>query len=336
MKKYVASAAVVFLAGLMIAQPVNAAGGWKKIKDSSGIKVYERSVPGTQLMEYMGVTTMDAKMEVIGEVLRDVPAFRNWVADCYGAQIEKKYDRNTFVMYMVLRPPIIEERDIILKDKSVYDYENGKASIDFFCTDEVKIPLEKDRVRVTVMNGLFEMDYLGRNKTKFIYRLKVDPGGSIPKKVAYAVMKSYPYDTLKGLKKMLDNPKYAAAAKGTDEERQINVRANNETAVRKILGNRLMKFAKDKTALGAIIAADRDGIKSITGTNGSYASVEKATNDIYTRYIEKIIADKSVTDKMKGDKNMVAEITEMVTLDCGAADTLIDSIAEKYKSKYSK
>ena len=74
---------------------VNAAGGWTKVKDSSGIKLYERSVPGTDLMEYMAVTTMDAKMEVIGEALRDVAQYTEWLSDCESARIEKKYDRNT-------------------------------------------------------------------------------------------------------------------------------------------------------------------------------------------------------------------------------------------------
>lgn len=332
-KKYLVAAIVSFLAGLVSLQPVHAAGGWKQIKDSSGIKVFERAVPGTELMEYMGVTTIDAKMEVIGEVLRDVSSYRSWVADCYGAQVEKKYDRNTFVMYLVLKPPIIEERDVQLKDKTVYDYENGKATIDFFVADEVKIPMEKGRVRVTTMNGLFQMDYLGRNKTKFIYKLKVDPGGSIPKKVAYAVMKSYPYDTLKNLKKVVDNQKYAAAARGTDEERQITTRANNDPAIRKILGNRLVKFVNNKAALNTIIAGDKDNIKTIAAANGSYPAIEKATTDFYINYIEKAIANKSFMENSKNIEKIKAEMTEMVILDCGAEDKTVESIVSKYQKK---
>jgi hypothetical protein len=333
MQKFIFSAIFTFLSGLLLIQPVLAAGEWSKIKDSSGITVYERPVSGTALMEYVGVTTIDAKMEVIGEVLRDVPQFRLWIADCYGAQIEKKYDRNTFVMYMVLKPPLIEQRDIILKDKAIYDYDNGKAVISFFCTDEVKIPIEKGRTRVTVMNGSFEMEYLGRNKTKFIYRLKVDPAGDIPKKVAYSVMKSYPYDTMKGLKNVVTNKKYADAAKGTEEERQINIRATNEAAVRKILTNRLMKFVKDKAALGAIIAADKDDIKNIYSSGGTYDSVEKATTSIYIKYIEKTVPNKNVVEKLKNNKNMIEEITDIVLYECGALNTTVDGIVAKYKNK---
>lgn len=332
MKKYCALAMITFFSALLMLQPAGAAGGWSKIKESSGIKVYERAVPGTELMEYMGVTTIDAKMEVIGEVLRDVPNYNKWLADCYGAQVEKKFSKNDMVIYMVLKPPVIQERDIVLKDKTMYDYENGKALISFQATDEVKIPLEDKRVRVTIMTGLFQMDYLGRAKTKFIYSLKVDPGGDIPKKVAYAVMKNYPYATLKGLRDMVKNQKYVNAAKGTEEEREIDRRAVDPRAVEKVLTLRLMKYVKDKGSLGAVIAADRAGIQEIAKSGGSYPVVEKVTTRIYTNYFSKLV-DKSEVDKLKNNKKMIEEITDMVLSDCGAVALTVDSIVEKYRKK---
>ena len=193
MKRLIIVVVAVLLWGFSVTGAVNAAGGWNKVKESSGIKLYERSVPGTDLMEYMAVTTMDTKMEVIGEALRDVPQYTKWLSDCESARVEKKYDRNTFIIYIVQNPLLIEDRDIVLKNSSLYDYENGRAIVTFASTDEVKIPLEKNRVRVTTMNGLFQMEYLGRNKTKFIYKLKVDPAGNIPKRVAYSVKRTCEY-----------------------------------------------------------------------------------------------------------------------------------------------
>jgi hypothetical protein len=303
---------------------------WSKIKDSSGIKSYERSVPDTELKEFIAVTTIDAKMEVIGEVLRDVPQFPSWISDCTGARIEKKYDRNTFVMYMVLKPPFIEQRDIVLKNETVYDYENGSAKIIFSSSDEVKIPLENKRVRVTVMNGIYEMQYLGRNKTKFIYKLKVDPAGNINKKVAYKVMKNYPFDTLKKLKKMVTNSKYSDAAKGSEEEQQINSRAVIETASRKILGNYLVKAVKDKAALEAIIAADIDNVKNIVSSGSTYASLEKAIIDVYLKYIDKMITDKKAAESLKNNKHLIPEIIDLVTTSCEANEDTVDSVIIRY------
>lgn len=314
-------------------QQARAGGGWRLAKNSGGIKVYERAVPGTDLMEYVGVTTIDAKMEVIGEVLRDVKNYNAWIADCSGTRVEKTLSRNDMVIFMILKPPIIQERDVVLKDRTVYDYANGKAYIFFQATDDVKVPLVKNRVRVTDMTGLFDMEYLGRNKTKFIYKLRVDPGGSIPRKVAYAVMKIYPYKSLKGLREIVSRKKYSDLAKGTDEERQINVLANSEASIRKIMANRLVKYVDDRAAMEAIIAADREMIRAIAASRGSYAEVEKATMGLYFRYAERLVPDKAQFEKLKKNKDLIAEMTDIVVTDCGATTFTIDEVLRKYLKK---
>lgn len=309
--------------------------GWALIKNSDGIKLYERPVP-PDLTEYMAVTQIDEKMEVIGEVLRDVRQYHLWMKDCFNAQIVKKYDRNTFIMYMVLTPIIIEKRDIVLKDQTIYDWDKARALITFNATNEIKIPIEENHVRVVIMEGSFDMEYLGRNKTKFVYRLKTDPAGYIPRKLAYSFMKTYPYDTLKNLKKMLPNEKYARAARGTEEEKAIESRIKNELYVGRVLSTRLSKFVKDKDALQALVAADRDGIRDIMNSGGSYASVEKITTNIFIKYIAGFIMDKSMVNMFENDKTFVAEITDMVISECGAWTPMIEDIAVRYLNKYSK
>jgi hypothetical protein len=318
------------LVGIMNYSDANAAGGWSLEKISDGIKVYARPAPG-DLMEYMAVTTIDEKMEVIGELLRDVPMFSSWQTDCYGAQVKKQYDRNTMVIYMVLNPPFIQKRDILLKNKTVYDWDNGGCVISFMTTDELNIPPEKGTVRVTLMDGEYIMEYLGRDKTKFIYRLLVDPAGDIPKKVAYSVMASYPYKTLKKMKTMLPNKKYSDAAKGTQEETAIVTRTKDEGYVRRLITNRLSKFVRDKETLKAIISADKVGINNIMKAGGSYNSAEQATTMFYFAYLDKIISDKIMIERLKNNKKVMNEITDMVVSDCGISNTTLESIVDKYK-----
>jgi hypothetical protein len=310
---------------------VNAADGWAKVKDSNGIKLYERSVPDTDLKEYMAVTTMDAKMEVIGEALRDVSQYTQWLSDCESARVEKKYDRNTYIIYIIQNPLLIKKRDIVLKNETLYDYENGRAKVTFFCTDEVKIPLEKKHIRIAVMNGLFQMEYIGRNKTKFIYKLKVDPAGDIPKKVAYSVMKYYPFNTLKNLKKVVDDSKYSSMAKGSEDEKQINTRSFSEASVRKIFGNSMMRVVKDKTTMAAILAADSKGIKKIASSGSAYETIEKTAREIFSKYIDKIVADKKVTESLRNNKKLHDEISDMVQTYSEADDSTVDSIVAHYK-----
>jgi hypothetical protein len=331
MKRLIIAVVALLFWGLGMTGVVNAADGWAKVKDSNGIKLYERSVPDTDLKEYMAVTTMDAKMEVIGEALRDVSQYTQWLSDCESARVEKKYDRNTYIIYIIQNPLLIKKRDIVLKNETLYDYENGRAKVTFFCTDEVKIPLEKKHVRIAVMNGLFQMEYIGRNKTKFIYKLKVDPAGDIPKKVAYSVMKYYPFNTLKNLKKVVDDSKYSSMAKGSEDEKQINTRSFSEASVRKIFGNSMMRVVKDKTTMAAILAADSKGIKKIASSGSAYETIEKTAREIFSKYIDKIVADKKVTESLRNNKKLHDEISDMVQTYSEADDSTVDSIVAHYK-----
>jgi len=331
MKRLIIAVVALLFWGLGMTGVVNAADGWAKVKDSNGIKLYERSVPDTDLKEYMAVTTMDAKMEVIGEALRDVSQYTQWLSDCESARVEKKYDRNTYIIYIIQNPLLIKKRDIVLKNETLYDYENGRAKVTFFCTDEVKIPLEKKHVRIAVMNGLFQMEYIGRNKTKFIYKLKVDPAGDIPKKVAYSVMKYYPFNTLKKLKEVVTNSKYSNAAKDSEDEKQINTRSFSEASVRKIFGNSMMRVVKDKTTMAAILAADSEGIKKIASSGSAYETIEKTAREIFSKYIDKIVADKKVTESLRNNKKLHDEISDMVQTYSEADDSTVDSIVAHYK-----
>ncbi|MBN1364747.1 MAG: hypothetical protein JW976_08085 [Syntrophaceae bacterium] len=81
MKNRIVAAIVFLFCSLFWVASINAANGWTKVKESSGIKLYERPVTGTDLEEYMVVTTMDAKMEVIGDALRDVAQYTQWLSD---------------------------------------------------------------------------------------------------------------------------------------------------------------------------------------------------------------------------------------------------------------
>jgi len=53
-------------------------------------------------------------------------------------------------------------------------------------------------------------------------------------------------------------------------------------------------------------------------------------------YMEKFIIKKDVINKMKNDKNMIAEITEGIESFCGASYFTVDDIAKRYEKKYSK
>jgi DNA-binding ferritin-like protein len=94
-----------------------------------------------------------------------------------------------------------------------------------------------------------------------------------------------------------------------------------------------MRVVKDKAAMETILAADNEGIKNIALSGSAYETVEKTATDVFLKYIDKIIADKMTAEKLKNNKKMMAEITDMVQTSSEADDTTVDSIVARYKNK---
>jgi hypothetical protein len=315
--------------------PVHGADTWTLLKDSDGIKSYERSVPGTKLKEFMGVTVIDARMDAIGEALRDVPSFSKWQTDCASAEVEKKYDRNNMVIHMFLTPPVLKQRDLVLRSKTFYDWDNGKALVTFFSTDEVKVPPKDGCVRLTNMKGSYEMTYLGRQKTKFVYKLMVDPQVSFPLTIgmSYAVMKSYPYKTLGKLRILACDKKYANLTQGTEEQKGMDQRAGSEASARTIFINRLQPYVKDKGAFRAVVEGDPEIVKTLVGKGNTYECNRQCTEMAFAAYIDKTVQDKGKCQKLKNNKAFQTDLIDMVETDCGANNMTVDSLVEKYAGK---
>lgn len=337
MKNKLPIAAALTIIAILFFQPVNA-GGWRLIINKNGIKEYERDVAGG-LREFMAVSVINAKMEVIGEIIRDVPSMPQWVATCLKARVVKKMDRNNMIIYTIMDSPWpTADRDVIVKNKTVFDLKNARTIITFEAVKQNLVPLTDTMVRIKTLKGHYTMDFLGRDKTKIIYRQLVDPSGKLPKKAAYMILKNYPYESLMKLKsKMITQSKYASRARGTKEENLIVNNQKKSAYVIRIFTERLLKYVENKKALQKIISNDSSIYKNIMKSGGKYSAVHIETKKVFTKYLETLYyADSKIKDKMRTDKSMEREIMNLIFYDCGLTRTKVDTIAMRYKKKYTR
>ena len=54
-------------------------GHWELIKSKNGIDTYRMTHPGTEVCTFKAVGFIDARIEVIGEVIRDISAYPEYV-----------------------------------------------------------------------------------------------------------------------------------------------------------------------------------------------------------------------------------------------------------------
>jgi ribosome-associated toxin RatA of RatAB toxin-antitoxin module len=203
---------ILALAILMLLVPgySNAEDQWTLKKDSDGVKVYSTPSAGEDLIVYKGVTEINAPIEVVTEVVRDIPSYTQWYWQCKEARILKSdQGKRTIVFYFVTHPGWpVSDRDFIVYNTQVGDPKSGEVSFALGNITEDIVPLQEGIVRLKHVSGGWNLKKIDKNKTAVTLLIKTEPGGSVPKAVANMVMGDTPFNTLKELKRMATIDKY--------------------------------------------------------------------------------------------------------------------------------
>lgn len=199
------------------------AGEWKEVRNEQGIRVYTRSFEGSDMDEFRGVGVINAGIDVIGEVLRDIPALTQWMPDLKYAKIVSMKNRNNLIIYNVIHGPgPVSDRDVFVESKASADYDKGVVTITMRAVMKNSRGLRSGCERVAFLNGMYILKYLDRGKTQVTYQVKSDPGGWIPASIANMTSKEFPYKTLLGLRKMVTKNTYIERAKNSEDRKELD------------------------------------------------------------------------------------------------------------------
>ncbi|MFC2104330.1 START domain-containing protein [Bacteroidota bacterium] len=175
---------------------------WKLEKDENDIKIYTRFVEGSSFKEFKGEITITCEMTEIVKLLKDVSKFKDWVADCEKVELLKFEGSDQYHYIETSIPWPLENRDMVynfnyLKETNLVTEViiTGKANY---------IPKKKGIVRMTQANGFWKLISIGENRIEVTYQLHAEPGGVIPAWLANSTVVDMPYNTLNGLKDMLN------------------------------------------------------------------------------------------------------------------------------------
>lgn len=208
---------VIFATAFFSVTDIYGAEKWSLVKNENGIRVYTKPVAGSDLDEFLGVTAMDARLDVILKVMEDIPAGPKWLFNCKESRLLKKINRQTHIIYNATKAPWpIDDRDVVIKSVTEPQWNKGKVIIRLNSI-RYDYPKREDHVRMPALNGAYVLAILGMNKTRVTYRIKANPGGSLPAWLANLASKAIPFHTLAGLRRMAQEPKYVKAAEFKDK-----------------------------------------------------------------------------------------------------------------------
>ena len=210
--------------------PLAAVGkGWKCEKKDSNLRIYVHEIPGKDVPKVQLVGIVDASPKQVFQVVTDYAHFKDFMpyVDVTHVIHTERVNKNTAVNYVFffVNPPVISGRYYTLKltDESNVSLE-GKAGSYRSRWDLVtrgvyhetpespgikNLVHDKDAVETRGNQGFWLMQPLdGGKKTRVIYQVLTDPGGSIPHWIANkAQMKTLP-DLLDTVVKRVKDPKH--------------------------------------------------------------------------------------------------------------------------------
>lgn len=206
--------------------------GWRLSKKHNEIWVYTRPSPTCGFDEFKGITIIDARIEVLGIVLKDIPSFPLWMSDCQKSYILEQNGKNDFIFHFVQTLPWpVKNRDMVLQARSTIDWKAGYFQVDFHSVDDGRIPTSDDYIRMKVV-GCFLLEYIEREKTQVTYIIQADPSGFMPAVVANLISRKIPYETLLRMREMVKYNRYRKWADESEEKKDLE-KALDHNEVRK-------------------------------------------------------------------------------------------------------
>ncbi len=195
-------------AGASVADDNN---GWTLSRDSRNIKVYTRRIKGIAFKEYRGIVEVNASLSSVIALFEDHAAAKDWIDTCDRIELVEYLAPNESITYSYNNAPWpAKDRDAVVHSVTTQDPETLVVSVvQKAITGHV--PNNRKAVRVELIEGSWTLVPLDEKRTEVTYQVLTDPGGGIPAWLVNAVAISQPFNTLRGLRRLLNSEKYSDA-----------------------------------------------------------------------------------------------------------------------------
>lgn len=203
------------LAGMLVLSPLSAlaGGAWEKATEDEDMQivVYTRNVEGSSFKASRGVTTISASLGAIISLISDVNSFPEWMHNVKRSLLVEQISSSERITYTAQKLPWpVTDRDTVVYSKFSQDPDTKQIVIRLNARPDA-YPEQDGHVRVPQMNGMWQLTPKEGNQVEVIYEIHPDPGGRIPTRVANSSIVDTPLNTLRGMHRMIEDPKYRDA-----------------------------------------------------------------------------------------------------------------------------
>lgn len=195
-----AGSAAVLRPGEAPAAPQPVESPWEKIRESDGIVIHRREVPGSPLIAFKGEGLIEQPILRVATVLLDASRSHEWADRVVEARELGVLSDHEVVHYShVATTFITKDRDFVTR--IALDVVPGKLiRLRLRSIDDPRAP-KTDFVRGELIDSSFTLTAESDGVTRIVAELHADPKGSLPKWLVNAFQKSWAHKTITALRK---------------------------------------------------------------------------------------------------------------------------------------
>lgn len=154
--------------------------GWELKKDKAGVKVYTQLNPRSPFNLLKAECEIEVSIKQLLDLIFDVKQHTRWVYNCVQSVTIKKNGIYDIIYYgETYAPWPVSNRDLIVHISASTDSLTGICTIKAISEPNLKAKVP-GKIRVPRSSAEWKLIPITKNKTKIIYILDIDPGGSLP------------------------------------------------------------------------------------------------------------------------------------------------------------
>jgi len=197
-----------WIVGLLILLVSPVAQAWEHQDTESGVAVYTKDTPGSDIDTVKGVVTIPYATDDVHRVLENVSRYKRFMKDLKRARLLKQQDmrdgRVIGWIYQRLEFSALDDRDLVIRAVTTKaETPRGNQYLVKFkaVTNFGPKPLP-NVIRITTLTGTWKLKPIqGGKKTRVTYIRHIEMGGSVPDFLVNSGVKESMMFTLKALRK---------------------------------------------------------------------------------------------------------------------------------------
>lgn len=181
-------------------QQISYAQAWELKKDSDSIEVFTRSVSKSPVKEYKAVAKIAAGADEIIAMLRNVPAYPEWIEDVDFTKTISSTENKMSFYYQMSLPWPARDRDLCLDMEITRDDETITVNL---TSNPDLVPVNDDFIRIILVEGQWVIKAIDENNSIVEQQFLADPEGSLPKWIVNIFVVDSPYQTMQNMRAYL-------------------------------------------------------------------------------------------------------------------------------------